>query len=47
MGIKTEHAVCEDCERDIEELGEAVVLKTCRKSPRGADLPRSIYTAIR
>lgn len=35
MGIKTEYAVCEDCGRDIEELDEAVVLKTgeilCRK----------------
>ncbi len=28
MEIKTEHAVCEDCGRDIEELDEAVVLKT-------------------
>ena len=35
MEIKTEHAVCEDCGRDIEELDEAVVLKTgdilCKK----------------
>lgn len=35
MEIKIEYAVCEDCGRDIEELGEAVVLKTgdilCRK----------------
>ena len=35
MGIKTEYAVCEDCGRDIEELDEAVVLKTgeilCKK----------------
>ena len=28
MDIKTEYAVCEDCGRDIEELDEAVVLKT-------------------
>lgn len=35
MEIKTEHAVCEDCGRDIEELDEAVALKTgeilCKK----------------
>lgn len=35
MEIKTEHAVCEDCGRDIEEMDEAVVLKTgeslCKK----------------
>lgn len=35
MEIKTEFTVCEDCGRDIEELDEAVVLKTgeilCRK----------------
>ena len=35
MEIKTEYAVCEDCGRDIEELDEAVVLKTgeilCKK----------------
>ena len=35
MGIKTEFTVCEDCGHDIEELDEAVVLKTgeilCKK----------------
>lgn len=28
MEIKTEYAVCEDCGCEIEELDEAVVLKT-------------------